>query len=135
MRKGNSMVADNNELKNGFRVEVDRGKVTGEEMIERDQRATYLYLKHQDDMFTDDRIHFTVALEKVKAFGNALFKLQDCISRTDMLAQNKAHIEQLEKQLAGCRLPRAQEVILALLEDAFGEQDMVVDQKAMPEDD
>jgi hypothetical protein len=118
------MVADNNELKNGFRVEVDRGKVSDADMVARDQRAAYLYLKHQSDMFADDRIHF----------ANALFKLPDCVSRTDMMAQNKGHIEQLEKQLASCHLPRAQEVILALLEDAFGEEDMVVD-KAMPIDD
>ena len=129
------MVADNNnELKNGFRVEANRDKVDDVTMIERDQRATYVFLKHQQLMFADDRLNFTNALERVKQFGNALFKLPDCVSRTDMLAQNKGHIEQLEKQLAGCHLPRAQECILALLEDTFGEEDMTVAGK-LPEDD
>jgi recombinational DNA repair protein RecR len=128
------MVADNGEPKNTFRDEVAKEVVSEMAMVERDQRATYLFLKHQDDMFTDDRIHFTVALEKVKQFGIAIFKLPDCVSRTDMLTQNKGHIEQLEKQVANSHLPRAQEIILALLEESFGEEDMVVD-KVTSEDE
>jgi recombinational DNA repair protein RecR len=122
------------DLKNEFRDEVKKESVSEQDMIARDQRATYLFLKHQKAMFADDVQRFQNALERAKAFGNDVFKLPDCVSRTDMLAQNKAHIEQLEKQIANCHLPRAQEVILALLEDTFGEETMEV-KGVMPEDD
>lgn len=107
--------------KNKFRDEVESQNVSEQEMLERDQRITYLRFKCQAEMREADHRHMQLAIEKMKAFGNEIFQLPDSEGRTAILEENKKHIEQLEKQLESQSPNRAQRVLLSILEEKFGE--------------
>lgn len=123
-------------LKNPFRD----GQVSEEEMLERDQRATYLELKNQKEMIENDlphlkevaklsKAHLEGALVKLKTFGGMILALPKSEAGQAILVSTKGQVEQIEqkiKQIAAevkqCKLNRAKEVILALLEEKFGVQ-------------
>jgi len=106
--------------KNKFRAEVKKEQVSEREMLERDQRITYLRFKCQAEMLDADRLHTEGAIEKLKALGNDIFRLPDSEGRTVILEENKQHIEKLEKQVEAQSVGRAHRVILSLLEEKFG---------------
>lgn len=111
----------NNEPKNTFREEVKKETVSEQVMLERDQKIAYLRFKNQVEMQQADCRHLQEAISKLKAFGNEIFQLPDSEGRAAILEENKKHIEQLEKQLEASRANRAQEVMLSVLEEKFGE--------------
>jgi len=108
--------------KNTFRDEIKKETVSEQEMLERDQKITYLRLKNQAKAMEADYLHMQRMIEKYKAFGNKIFRLPNSEGRTAVLDENKKHIETLEKQLEASRLNRAQHVILSILEEKFGLQ-------------
>lgn len=109
-----------NEPTNKFREELKQRTISEAEMLERDQRVTYLELKNQAELREDDRLHLIKAVENLKAFGNMVFQLPESEGRTGVLEHNKKHIEQLEKQSKGFVPNRVQDVILRVLEEKFG---------------
>ncbi len=113
----------NEKPKNTFRDKVAAGEVSEQELLERDQRATYLELKNQAEMRETDRLHLQGAIAKLKVFGNEIFQLPDSEGRAAILEQNKKHIERLEKQLEVSATNRPQRVLLSILEEKFGEAD------------
>lgn len=112
----------NGKLKNEFRDEVRKLDVSEQELLERDQRVTYLDLKNQAELKEADTLHLKAMIEKLKAFGIEIFLLPDSVGRTAILEHNKKHIEQLEKQMEAYEIVRAQQVILSILEEKFGLQ-------------
>lgn len=108
--------------KNTFRDEVQKQTVSERAMLRRDQKVTYLRFKCQAEMAEADRLHTQRAIGKCKAFGNEIFQLPDSEARTAILAENKAHVEALEKQLAAQKPTLAQRVLLSILEEKFGEE-------------
>lgn len=108
--------------KNAFREEVGKQAVSEKMLLMRDQRVMYLRFKCEAELLEGDRIHTQAAIDKVKAFGNMIFRLSNSEARTGLLEQNKQHIEKLEKQLEAQGQNRAQQVILSLLEEKFGEE-------------
>lgn len=110
------------EPKNTFREEVKAQTVSERAMLRRDQKVTYLRFKCQAEMAEADRLHTQRAIGKCKAFGNEIFQLPDSEARTAILAENKAHVEALEKQLAVQSSNRAQQVILSILEEKFSRE-------------
>lgn len=118
---------------NKFREGLKERAVSEQEMLERDQKATYLELKNQAEMRESDKLHLQAGITKLKAFGNQVFQLPDSEGRVAILEQNKKHIEQLEKQLEVSVMNRAQQVILSVLEEKFGLQ-CGADEKAIRPD-
>jgi len=112
---------------NKFREEIEKQAVSEQEMLERDQRITYLLFKNQAEMHQADCLHLQQAISKLKAFGNEIFQLPDSEARTSILVENNQHLEKVENQLKATRITRAQQVILSILEEKFGE-DAVADE-------
>lgn len=106
--------------KNKFRDEVAKLDVSEQELLERDQRVTYLRFKCQAEVLAVDHQHTQMMIDKLKAFGNMIFRLPNSEGRTGVLEENKKLIEANEKQLAAQHCPRAQQVLLSILEEKFG---------------
>lgn len=129
---------------NKFREELNKREVSDADMLERDQRVTWKEMKHLAAMKEYDRLHLleTIeidrshlqgAIDKLKAFGNEIFRLPDCEAREAILANNKQTVEQLEKRIDQLEElieqyapTRAQQVILSILEEKFGQQSTTI---------
>ena len=111
--------------KNEFREEIAKTKLNEKKLNERDAFAVYLWLKNSSGMVEADHVYIQSAIEKINAFANEIFKLPNSELRKVLLQDSKARTEALIKQRDACRMHPKDTVLLAVLEEKFGETEKI----------
>lgn len=124
-------------LKNEFRDEVKKEgkspldieteKVGDAEMLRRDQFVSMRQLQVQRDMHAKDIIYTENAINEYAKFVDELLGLTLSHGREAVLDLIHKQVDALAKGLQQTKLPRSNEVTLAVLEEKFAAEDEVKD--------
>ena len=101
--------------KNTFRDQIEKEKVSDEELLARDTRCMYLYLTCRKALLAADRAHSEAGIKVSQDLLDSLTREGACEGREAIMQDTKKQIELLEQASGRSKLSRPEELTLAIL--------------------